>query len=157
MNHLSRVLSVLVLVSAALFYTNCGGGDDPTKTEEENQLDKLKAGQWTLLSASDGTDRTSEYPGMTLTISGAFSPGASYSYTSNATSWPVKSPWKKEDAWKFKPGAESTTIIRLSDDEEMTYSLSNSDKQLTLNFNYLGDGFANGRVEGDWTFVFTRP
>jgi hypothetical protein len=161
MNLLSRILSLLLLVSAALFYTNCGGGDDPEKSEEEIQLEKLKAGQWTLLSASDGTDRTSEYPGMTLTMSGTFSPGGSYSYTSTATTWPTLSPWKKDDTWKFKSGAEGTTIIRLSDSQEMAYSLSNSDKQLTIDFTYSGGGFDNnGRVEvveGDWAFVFTRP
>jgi hypothetical protein len=160
MNLLSRVLSLLLLVSAALLYTNCGGDDDPEKSVEEVQLDKLKAAQWTLLSANDGTDRTSEYPGMTLTISGTFSPGGSYSYTSNATSWPTLSPWNEVDTWKFKAGAEGNTIIRLSDSQEMTYTLANSDKQLTINFTYSGGGFDNGRVEvveGNWSFVFTRP
>jgi hypothetical protein len=51
-------------------------------------------------------------------------------------------------------------ITRLSDDQDMTYSLSNSDKQLSISFTYSGEGFFNGRVEtveGPWTFVFTRP
>lgn len=161
MNHLSRILSLLLLVSAAVLYSNCGGGDDPEKSEEELQLDKLKASQWTLVSANDGSDRTAEYPGMTLTLTGTFSAGGTYSYTSSASSWPVKSPWKKDDTWKFKPGSVANTIIRLSDDQEMTYTLSNSDKQLTIAFNYVGPGFENvGRVEiveGDWTFTFTRP
>lgn len=162
MNHLARIFSLLILVSATVFFTNCGGGDDPQKSEEEIQLDKLKVAQWTILSvtSSPGGDKTSEYPGMTLTLSGSFSAGGTYNYTSTATSWPSKSPWKKDDTWKFQSGAVGTTIVRLSDDEEMTYTLSNSDKQLSISFNYTGPGFFNGRtesVEGDWTFVFTRP
>jgi hypothetical protein len=161
MNHLSRIFSLLLLVSTTLFLSNCGGGDDPEKSEEELQLDKLKAGQWTLLSASDGTDRTAEYPGMTLSFEGTFSAGGTYSYTSSATSWPPVSPWEDVGTWKFISGSVSNKLIRLSDDVEMTYTLSNSDKQLSLSFNYQGAGFNNaGRVEvveGDWVFTFTRP
>ena len=162
MNHLNRIFSLLLLVSAAVLYSNCGGGDDPEKSEEELQLDKLKVSQWTLQSANDGTDRTAEYPGMTLTLTGSYSAGGTYSYASSASTWPEpRGPWKKDDAWKFKPGAVANTIIRLSDEQEMTYTLSNSDKQLTIAFNYVGEGFVNaGRVEiveGDWTFTFTRP
>lgn len=161
MNHLTRILSLLILVSATVFFTNCGGGDDPEKSEEEVQLDKLKASPWTIESVTGpGGNKTADYPGMTLTLSGSFSAGGVYNYTSTASPWPSLSPWKKEDTWKFKSGAVGTTVIRLSDDEEMTYTLSNSDKQLSISFNYIGTGFQNGRVEsvdGDWTFVFTRP
>ncbi len=160
MNHLSRIFSVVLLVSVALFSVNCGGSDDPEKSEEEIQLDKLKASEWQLLSASDGTDRTSEYPNMVLTFAGTFSAGGTYQYESGAASWPSVSPWKAVDSWKFVGGSISSKIIRLSDDVEITYLLSNSDKQLSLSFNYTGPGFNNGRtetVEGDWVFTFTRP
>ena len=160
MNLITRIFSLLLLVSAVVFFSNCGGGDDPEKSEEEIQLDKLKAGTWTLISASDGSDRTSEYPGMTLTYSGTFSAGGTYSYSSTATSWPPISPWEDAGTWKFVSGSVANKFIRLSDDEEMTYTLSNSDKQLSISFNYTGPGFNNGRVEsveGDWVFTFTRP
>jgi hypothetical protein len=160
MNHLGRIFSLLLLVSAMVFLSNCDGGDDPEKSEEELQLDKLKAGQWTLLSASDGTDRTAEYPGMTLSFAGTFSNGGTYSYESSATSWPPASPWEEAGSWKFVSGSVGNKIIRLTDDVEMTYTLSNSDKQLSLSFTYQGDGFVNGRVEvveGAWVFTFTRP
>jgi hypothetical protein len=161
MNHLARILSLLILVSATVFFTNCGGGDDPEKSEEEVQLDKLKASPWTITSVTgQGGDKTTDYTGMTLTFSGTFSAGGVYHYTSTATSWPSLSPWNEEDDWKFKSGSVGTTIIRLSDDEEMTYTLSNSDKQLEISFNYVGAGFPNGKVEnveGDWTFIFQRP
>jgi hypothetical protein len=160
MNHLSRIFTVLLIVSVGLLSFNCGGSDDPEKSEEEVQLEKLKAGQWSLLTANDGSDRTSEYPGMTLTFTGTFVAGGTYAYTSSATSWPSPSPWEDEGTWKFASGSVGNKLIRLSDDVEMTYTLSNSDKQLSLVFNYTGPGFNNGRtesVEGTWTFTFTRP
>jgi hypothetical protein len=160
MNLLARIVYFLFFVSIAVVNSSCDGSDDPEKSEEEIQLDKLKASQWTLLSASDGTDRTSEYPGMTLTFTGSFSAGGTYAYTSSATDWPSASPWNDEDSWKFVSGSVSNKLIRLSDDTEMTYLLSNSDKQLSLSFNYTGPGFNNARVEeveGDWVFTFTRP
>lgn len=158
MKHVARLFSLLILVSAGLFYASCDGGDDP-KSEEESQLDKLKA-TWTLQSANDGTDRTDEYPGMTVTIAGTFSEGGTYNYSSDADSWPSVSPWKAIDTWKFKSGSVANTIIRQSDLQEMTYLLSDSDKTLTISFNYQGPGFNNARTEsvtGDWDFVFTRP
>jgi len=163
MNLLTRIVSLAILVSAGLFYSGCDGGGDDEKSQEQIQLEKLVSNDWTLQSAEDPTDRTDEYPGMTLSISGTFAnEGGTYSYSSNATSWPVKSPWKKEDSWKFGPGSVGNKIIRLSDDQEMTYTLSNSDKQLTIEFIYASTtGFDNnGRVAavaGDWKFVFTRP
>ncbi|MBA4054097.1 MAG: hypothetical protein C0490_05235 [Marivirga sp.] len=137
----------------------CDGGDNPEKSQEELQLDKLKS-TWTLQSANDGTDRTDEYPGMTVTISGTFSEGGTYNYTSDADSWPSVSPWNDIDTWKFKAGSVTSAIVRQSDLQEMSYSLSNGDKTLTISFNYQGPGFNNGRTEsvtGDWDFVFTRP
>lgn len=159
MKHVSRLLSLLILVSAGLFYISCDGGEDE-KGQEELQLDKLKA-TWTLQSVdNDATDRTDEYPNMSLVISGTFSEGGTYNYTSDADEWPPVSPWKKADTWKFKAGAVTSAVVRQSDLLEMTYSLSNGDKTLTLSFNYQGEGIHNGRTEsvtGNWDFVFTRP
>jgi hypothetical protein len=160
MNHLSKFCFLLILVSITALNSSCDGSDDPDKSEEEIQLDKLKAATWQLISANDGNDRTNEYPGMTLTFSGTFTSAGTYAYTSSATSWPSASPWKEDDSWKFVSGSVTNKIIRLSDDTEMTYALANSDKQLTISFNYAGPGFNNGRVEeveGDWVFTFTRP
>jgi len=158
MKHLARLFSLLILVSSGIFYASCDGGGGE-KSQEELQLDKLKA-TWTLQSANDGTDRTDEYPGMTVTISGTFTEGGTYNYSSTATSWPSVSPWEDNGTWKFKAGSVANAIIRQSDLQEMTYVLSNSDKTLTISFNYQGPGFNNGRIEsvtGDWDFVFTRP
>jgi len=160
MKHLARILSLLVLVSAGLFFANCGGGEPDGPSEEETQLNKFKA-TWNLSSANDGKDRTSDYTAMKATFSGTFVTGGTYSYTSTATKWPSVSPWKQNSAWKFKTDAIGSKIIRIDDGQEIDYSFSNGDKTLTIEFTYTGTGFANSgkvsSVEGDWTFVFTRP
>lgn len=158
MKYLTRLLSFLLLVSAGIFYASCGGSGDE-KSTEEMQLDKLRF-DWTLQSANDGTDRTDEYPDMVMSITGTYSDGGTYNYTSTASSWPSISPWKDIDTWKFKSGSVASAIVRQIDLQEMTYLLTNSDKMLTISFIYSGPGFNNGRtesVEGNWTFVFTRP
>ena len=160
MKYVARLLTLLILVSAGLFYASCDGGGGDEKSEEELQLDKLKA-TWTIQSVTnDGTVRTDEYPNMTVTIAGTFTEGGVYNYTSDADSWPSVSPWKAIDTWKFKTGEIGTSIIRQSDLQEIDYTLSNSDKTLQLAFNYQGPGFNNGRTEsvtGGWIFIFTRP
>jgi len=162
MKQITRLFSLAVLVSATLFYSGCGSSGGDEDSEEKIQLEKLKS-TWTIQSVvNDGTDRSVEYPGMTLTISGTFSEGGTYNYTSDATTWPNLSPWKAIDTWKFSPGSVTSIIVRQSDLIEMNYSLSNGEKTLAISFNYpdSGTGFNNGRTQktaGDWTFTFTRP
>lgn len=160
MKYVARLLSLSLLVSAGLFYASCDGGEDPGTSQEETQLNKLK-GTWNIQSVvNDGTTRTDEYPGMTVTIAGTFVEGGTYNYTSDADSWPSVSPWKALDTWKFKSANVGSIVIRQSDLTEMTYTLSNSDKTLSLDFNYEGPGFNNGRTEtvtGNWVFVLTKP
>jgi len=157
MKRATRFFSLLMIAGIALLYVGCD--DDPKKSEEETQLDKLR-GTWNIESVeNDGTSRTDEYPNMTLTVSGTFTTGGTYNYTSDADEWPSVSPWKAIDTWKFKSGAVANTITRQSDLLDMTYTLSNSDNTLTIGFTYTGTGINNGRTEsvsGDWTFVFTK-
>lgn len=158
MKYLSRLFSLFLVVGAGAFITGCGG-DDPSKSEEEVQLDKLR-GTWTIQTVdNDDVDRTDEYPDMTLSIAGTYTEGGIYNYTSDASDWPSVSPWKDIDSWKFKSGSVSSIIVRQNDLQEMTYSLSNSDQVLTITFNYSGTGFANNRtssVSGNWSFTFTK-
>ena len=156
----SRLLFLLMLFSIGIFSVSCDEGGEDT-TEEETQLNKLK-GTWTLQSVNnDGDDRTDEYPGMTLTISGTYSSGGTYNYTSVATSWPSVSPWNDIDTWKFKSDAVTTVVVRQSDLQNMTYQLSNNDNTLQVSFDYPSSepGFNNGRVEkvdGSWSFTFSK-
>jgi hypothetical protein len=157
MKVIHRVLSLLVAVAIAVSFTNCGEDGGGSKSEEEVQLGKL-VGTWTLSSATlDGDVRTSDFPGLTLTLSGTFSQGGTYAYSFTGTR-PNPSPWPENGTWKFDANPNSQ-IIRLNDNQKMNYTLGNGNAQLTIEFNYQGGGFAGGRIEevnGNWQFVFTK-
>ncbi len=165
MKHLARIFSLLILVSAGLFFANCGGSDPDPKSEEETQLDKFK-GTWNMSSVTfsgiSPTDMTDEYAGMTVTFSGTFgSAGGSYSYTSGAptASWPTPNAWKPADSWKFKTSSVGSVIIRDIDDLEMGYAFTNNNETLTIEIeDYTGESYAGRKksVDGDWTFVFEK-
>lgn len=170
MKHITRLLSLLTLVSAALFLSNCGsdGGDD--KSAEEQQLDKLKFA-WTLQGETatfngGSSNEEREFPGMVLNLSGTYAAGAEYTYSVDVTEDVDASPWPATGKWKFNPANLTNEIIRLDSklgetDITMGYALTGGDKILTITFEFDGAGYAlNGRstsVEGEWTFVFTRP
>lgn len=158
MKFVSKWFPFVTLFAAMLVLTSCDG-DDPEKSAEEVQLDKLR-GEWTMADVeNDGIDRSDEYPGLVINLTGTYTSGGTYSLASSATSWPSVSPWKASDTWKFDPAAISSRIVRQSDLQNMNYTLSNSDNTLTISFTYSGPGFNNGRTEsvgGQWTFTFSK-
>ena len=158
MKFVTKWLSFITLFAAILVLTSCGG-DDPEKSEEEVQLDKLR-GAWTLTSVvNDGIDRTDEYVNMEINLTGTYTEGGVYNLTSTADEWPNLTPWNDNDTWKFNSSDVNGTIVRQSDLQDMDYELSNSDRQLVIEFQYGGPGFNNGRtasVNGNWVFTFSK-
>jgi hypothetical protein len=158
MKFVTKWLSFITLFASLVALNGCGG-DDPEKSEEEVQLDKLR-GTWTMATVvNDGVDRSDEYTGMTMAIAGTFTTGGTYNYTSLATKWPSVSPWKASDNWKFNTSNFSGLIVRQSDLLDMNYALTNSDTGLKIEFDYTGTGFNNGRTEsvgGHWVFTFSK-
>lgn len=149
----------LSLFAVVLVLSSCGD-DDPEKTQEELQLDKLR-GTWAISSVeNDGVDRTDEYPGLKITLSGTYTENGLYNLSSTATDWPSISPWKASDTWKFSTSNVNGVIVRQSDLLDLGYALSNSDSQLTIEFDYSGTGHNNGgrteSVGGHWEFTFTK-
>ncbi len=156
MKVLARILSLIILLAVATLYTSCGGDDGPTKTQEEIQLEKLKANPWNISSVTlDGTNRLTDFTNLKLTFGGTFVTGGTYTYSFTG-SRPNPSPWPASGTWEFGPTATSM-MVRLDDDLPMNYTLT--DTQLTITFTYSGAGFAGGRVEqveGNWEFIFTK-
>lgn len=158
MKVIARILSLVMLAGIATFYMSCKGDDPEQKPKEEVQLDKLK-GTWALQSATlDGAART-DFVSVVLTVTGNYAgDGATYNYSFTGT-FPNPSPWPKTGTFKFGANPE-TQIIRLDDDPDfgINYSVTTTSLTLTLE-NYVGSGFAGGRVEeveGEWVFTFTK-
>lgn len=158
MKFATKWFAFITLFASVLVLGSCdsGGGE---KTEEEIQLDKLK-GTWTMTSVeNDGVDRSDEYVNMVITLGGTYTEGGVYTLSSDADEWPSISPWNDDDTWKFNTSDVENFIVRQSDLNPMKYTLTNSDAQLTIDFEYGGPGFKNSRtssVTGNWTFTFTK-
>lgn len=161
MKLLARAVSFVILASAVVLMSNCGG-DDPKKSAQEIQLGKLSK-TWILVSASLNT--VTEPPqqilsNFSLTFSGTFnanSPDGPYNFSVTGTQFP--SPWPPSGTWRFAGigSGDSGTLFRITDDMPITYSIDSTGK-LTLTFTCPAGGceFPGARTEqvvGVWTFV----
>ena len=172
MKLLARLLSLAVLVSAVILFSRCDGGDDPKKSEQQIQFEKLKF-TWTLQEARLNNQTTGNAAeefndaSMTLVISGNFAENGKFDYTWTTDTEIAASPWPESGKWQFGSPVTSQ-IIRLDSETisgepnvDMSYALSNSDKTLSVTIDdYDGNNFVIGRtasVDGTWSFTFTRP
>jgi hypothetical protein len=157
-----RILSLVVLASLVTLYTNCGGDDPAPASKEKVQLDKL-VGSWDLTSVTDEAGARTDFTSVVMTISGTYAAdGGTYNYSCTGT-FPSPSPMPKTAPFKFGADPNSQLLRVHSLDPTagfpMNYTLSNNNQNLQITFNYVGAGFAGGRisnVEGDWVFNFTK-
>ncbi len=159
MKILSRFFSLLFVTSLGLAFTGCGGGDDGEDSAEKVELGKL-SGTWEVsaVTLDDIEDeRTEAYKGLDMTISGTYAnDGESYQYTFTGK-LPKLSVWEQTGNWHFGNVTTAKTMTRDVDKLSMTYTVT--DTQLTISFNYTGEGFNNGRVQlvqGNWKFTYTK-
>ena len=152
----TRLLTLLAFIGLAVFYASCDKEPKDNRTAEEKQLDKLKS-TWAIVSANDGTDRTTDFPGLVLTLSGSFAQGGTYNYSFTGTR-PTPSPWPLSGTWKF--GTDPLTqIIRDPGSPieiDATYEVSDTDLKITF---LIPDNWTGGRtqsVSGTWTFQFVK-
>lgn len=164
-----RALSFLLLVAVAIFYAGCKDKDGNEDTEEKKQLTKL-VGDWTLQSANDGQDRTTDFLNKTnnnaplvLHLEGNYTgEGKTYNYNFTGTR-PDPSPWPDSGTWKFG-NPKSTQIIRDPGGvDEIAMSYTVTETELIINFEVpdTSAGWAGGttrvnNVIGQWKFVFTK-
>jgi len=159
MKMMTRIVSLTIVASALVFLSNCGD-DDPKKTDQQIQLEKLSK-TWNIVSASlDGTNRTADFTNFKLTIGGTYNstnPNGPYSYSVTG-SRPTPSPWDANGTWSFvNTGTTDTGSLLRNDGVPMIYTISSSG-QLTISdlicssCNYAGA--RTEQVNGTWTFVF---
>jgi hypothetical protein len=152
MKHLSRLLSLLILVSAGFFFTNCGGGGGSDPDPEEEQMNLL-VGTWTVTSAKLNNVAKAEFVDAKLTIS------SNKTFNFTKTGGIDASPWPPSVGWDF--GSSVTTTMTRHDtggNVNLNYSVSAS--ALTISIpNYTGEAYDIARVksvEGNWEFTFTK-
>jgi hypothetical protein len=147
---LSSVLVLTVLFSACK-------KDDPTPISiADEQLGKLTA-TWTASSAKlEGTEQPDYADKFKLTISGT---AGATSFGYSASGRPSNSPWPASGTWKFGDNPESQIVRDPGGDEvNMTYSVSDTELQVTFNFSGVGYPSSSrvANVKGTWVFTFKK-
>jgi hypothetical protein len=152
----TRLFTLLAIVGLAIFYSSCKPDDKDNRTTEEKQLDKVK-NTWALTSANDGTDRTTDFANLVLTVSGSFSQGGTYNYSFTGTR-PNPSPWPASGTWKFGTDPLTQIIRDPGQDIEIDATYTVTDSDLEIKF-VIPDNWVGGRrqsVSGSWTFNFVK-
>jgi hypothetical protein len=154
MKHLSRIFTLLVLVSAGLFLSNCGSDGGDEKSPEDEQL-ALLVGTWTINSAEFNNTSKPEFENATITIT------SGKTFTFDAASAIAAGPWPSTGSFEF--GTNITTQLTIihpnGDSFPATYSVSGSALSIALT-NYDGEAYDHaGRVEsveGTWEFTLSK-
>lgn len=154
--YVKPILSVLAL-AVLITYANCGGSKNPGPSAEEVQLGKLTT-TWKVGTTGnvtlEGVSKKADYSDFTLTLTGT--PGAAtYSFTKSGG--PDLSAWPSSGSWKFGTDPNKD-IIRISGTNElpMTYSVTDTQLQLTFNYSGAGESSKTGAVKGVWIFTLVK-
>jgi hypothetical protein len=154
--YLKPILSVLAL-AVLLGYSGCGGKNNPGPSVEEVQLGKLSA-VWKVGSTGDVTldavSKKTDYQNFTLTLTG--SAGAS-TYNFVKTGGPALTPFPTSGSWKFGTNPETDILIGDGDKQlNATYSVTDSQLQITFNYQGAGEASRTGEVKGTWVFKLVK-
>jgi len=148
-----RILSLLFVAAILLTYTGCKDKNTDPPPVTDVQFDKLNK-TWKINTVSlDGTDKTADYTGFQVTLSGTKgTPPFNYATSGR----PSLSPWPASGKWDFGAAPE-TQMIRdkgTADELAMTYAVTES--TLTISFTFNGTGYAarTGVVKGAWIYTF---
>lgn len=148
-----RILSLVALVLGLITFSNCGDDPPPPPSVADVQFDKL-AKTWKITTVTlDGVDKTADYTGFQLVLSGTKgSPPFNYSTTAR----PSLSPWKASGAWEFGAAPETQMIRDKGTTDELPLTYSVTESTLTISFTFNGTGYTarTGVVKGNWVYTF---
>ena len=144
-----KFLLAFIAVGALLTYSGCSKSSGPGQTPEDAQLVKLSK-TWKCTAVTLNNTAQTGYTGFQLVISGT---AGQTTFGFSTAGRPALSPWQASG--NFKYGTDfATGLIRVEDTLPITYSVT--DTQLQMTFNYTGAGIPGrvGNVQGTWIFTF---
>jgi hypothetical protein len=147
-----KFLLAFALVGALLTYSGCSKSSGPGQTPQDAQLVKLSK-TWKATSVTLGGAAQSGYTSFQLVISGtAGQTTFGYSATGRPQPPGTLSPWAASGTFTY--GTAFETSLTREDALPITYSVT--DTQLQMTFNYTGAGIPSrvGNVQGTWVFTF---
>ncbi|HOO10860.1 MAG TPA: hypothetical protein PKW06_13040 [Cyclobacteriaceae bacterium] len=153
MKQTGKLIMMGVVFAALLASQGCKKKSGPGETVEDIQLAKLSK-TWNATSVELDNVAQTGYDNFALTISGTAGTSL-FGYKADGRPTTL-SPWLSSGQWKFGASPE-TQIIRdpdTADELDLTYSVTDTQLQITFTFN--GDGYPGrvSNVKGQWVFTF---
>ena len=139
----------VLFIGMTFLFSDCKKSSGPGQSPQDAQLVKLSK-TWKVTGTNDvtldGTPQTG-YGSFTLTVNGTAGQ-TTFGYTTAGR--PTLSPWPGSGTFTF--GSDFATQLTRDDALAITYSVS--DTQLQLTYNYTGNGFSRtNNVKGNWVFT----
>lgn len=148
-----RILALLFISAVLLTYAGCKGNDPDPVPVTDVQFDKLNK-TWKINTVSlDGADKTADYTGFQLTLSGTKgTPPFNYATSGR----PSLSPWPASGKWDFGAAPETQMIRDKGTADELAVTYAVTESTLTISFTFNGTGYAarTGVVKGAWIYTF---
>jgi hypothetical protein len=154
MKHLSRIPSLLILVSSVLFLAGCNKDDDGG-TETDELISKL-SGTWNATSVTYNGQQQADYADFALLITGSEGNEAVAYSTEGRPAAPKRGPWSSGGLLEFGDPVASQ-LVR-DDNVEIAYSVTETTLRMEFTFTGIGyDGPARTEsIEGEWVFEFEK-
>lgn len=153
MKHTGKLILVAIAIASLAMFSGCKKDSGPGESTEDIQLGKLSKAWKASTVTLDGVDQTG-YSNFVLTISGT--PGNT-TFTYSCAGRPSTSPWPSNGNWSFGSSPETQIIRDPNTGDELNLTYSVTDSQLQITFAFSGTGYPGrvSNVNGQWVFTFT--
>lgn len=141
-----------IMFFSLLLILGCGDDNGPGQSIEDVQLGKLSKA-WNVTNVELNNVVQTGYDNFVLTLTGSAG-SASFGYSTAGR--PQLSPWPSSGNWVFGASPETQIIRDQGTQDELAITYSVTDTQLQLTFDFTGTGFAGktSNVGGQWVFTF---
>ncbi len=145
---ISKFLLLVAIIGVLFTYSGCKKKTEPGQSPQDAQLVKLSK-VWKLTAVTLDNSPQTGYTSFQLTISSTAGQ-TTFSYTTSGR--PALSPWGPNGTFTY--GTDFATQLTRDDALPITYSVT--DTQLQMTFNYSGAGIPGrvSNVKGNWVFTF---
>lgn len=154
MKQIGKAIVLGAVFCVLIVSQGCKKDKGPGQSTEDIQLGKLSK-TWTLTSSSATLDGTVQagYDNFALTLSGT---AGSTSFGYSTAGRPTTSPWPSSGNWSFGTTPETEMIRDPNTQDQLSMTYSVTDTQLQITFNFAGTGYPGrtSSVNGNWVFVF---
>ncbi|MEP2771514.1 MAG: hypothetical protein ABJH05_05165 [Fulvivirga sp.] len=148
-----RNLKIGLFLGAVLALSGCKKDEAAAPSEKVIQFEKL-ANEWHVTSVMHDDINAEGYDDFSVTFLGNSSDEV-FLYKTDGR--PENSPWPSSGTWNFGETIANEIVRDANSADELKLNYSLSDNILTIEFDFNGVGYSNGKVNsttGHWVFSF---